>query len=301
MCCLQGDVVIPKLREQPPELEQLYTEDNLCGKEFQANICQYNSALAMVSLGVKIDWHVTDGHGPYVFKIQGALHHNAGSLLPAVGEQPSYAQLYLYDSEQALNARMTRNSGLNWHTMAILQGVLYQHNHFVRLYKQAWQIMSTIPPDQEQKLRLIFNPETDQQWFNLPTATEMAAIIPAESNNGTTSYRDIILTHMDGNLERIHEGQPAYQPLHYVLLFPCRELGWHDRIPRSLHNQPNVNVANPDADPEHKKIVLVSGSTMPIDFIPDQMSQILSSVQASCFNNILLMHGQQLISQGCHF
>jgi hypothetical protein len=52
-------------------------------------------------LGVTVDKTVLDGHGPYVFKIQGALYHNVGSLLPEAGKDPIYAQLYFYSSEEA--------------------------------------------------------------------------------------------------------------------------------------------------------------------------------------------------------
>ena len=34
-----------------------------------------------------------------------------------------------------------------------------------------------------------------------------------------------------GGLKRINEGHAAYAPLHYVLLFPRGELGWHRSIP----------------------------------------------------------------------
>ena len=47
-----------------------------------------------------------EGGGPYVFKVHGSLSHRAGSLLPAPNQPPVYAQLYIYDPDDALTYRM---------------------------------------------------------------------------------------------------------------------------------------------------------------------------------------------------
>jgi hypothetical protein len=47
---------------------------------------------AFTSLGAKIDTSVNKkGPGPYVFKINGQVHHRIGSLLPDEGAAPVYA------------------------------------------------------------------------------------------------------------------------------------------------------------------------------------------------------------------
>ena len=38
--------------------------------------------------------------GVYTFRIQGALHHSMGSLLPPPGERLRFAQVYLYNSAE---------------------------------------------------------------------------------------------------------------------------------------------------------------------------------------------------------
>ena len=48
------------------------------------------------------DLQPMEGGGPYVFKVHGSLSHHAGSLLPAPDQAPVYAQLYIYDPEDAL-------------------------------------------------------------------------------------------------------------------------------------------------------------------------------------------------------
>ncbi|CAG8614963.1 6624_t:CDS:2 [Gigaspora rosea] len=49
--------------------------------------------------------------------------------------------------------------------------------------------------------------------------------------------RDIILRLRGGPLECIHEGHPAYLPLHYVLLFPYSELGWHSELQQIVFDE----------------------------------------------------------------
>jgi hypothetical protein len=88
MCCLQGKIVLPLLHDLPVQLQRLYRTDEPQGQEFREHIRQYNNALAMTSLGADTggrlhqDRQINDGHGPWVYKVQGAMHHIIGSLLP---------------------------------------------------------------------------------------------------------------------------------------------------------------------------------------------------------------------------
>jgi len=71
---------------------------------------------------------------------------------------------------------------------------------------------------------------TDPQRYNIPTSDDVAIILPSDGMPEGDRH-DIILHLKGGGLKKIHEGQPAYAPLHYVLLFPRGELGWHWNIP----------------------------------------------------------------------
>ena len=54
-----------------------------------------------------------------MFKVQGRLYHCIGSLLPQPDSSPVYAQLYIYDPQEALDFRMNNaaNTTLNRQTM----------------------------------------------------------------------------------------------------------------------------------------------------------------------------------------
>ena len=109
ICCLQGRVNLPAFPEWPRELKRLF-HDHHDEQKFIENMHQYNSALAFTSLGVKI--HQFGGGVPASFCIHGALHHLMGSLVPPEGDAPSYAQLYIYDAQQATDLWHQRNPNL---------------------------------------------------------------------------------------------------------------------------------------------------------------------------------------------
>jgi len=122
------------LHEPPPELLQLLTGTDDVAKNFRKEIHHYNNALAMTSLGCKTDNSVNQGAGPYVFKVHGKLTHWAGSLLPAPNQHPTYAQLYIYDAQDALNYRMGHqaNSTLHHGTMQQLQDMLWHKHGYIQ-------------------------------------------------------------------------------------------------------------------------------------------------------------------------
>ena len=75
------------------------------------------------------------------------------------------------------------------------------------------------------------NLQQNQRTHNLPTAEEIAVIIPEDGVHHALDNRDVVLRARGGRLERISQNSPSYAALHYVLLFPKGENGWHPRIP----------------------------------------------------------------------
>ena len=127
---------------------------------------------------------------------------------------------------------MRNNSTGNQQIMSLLQSVL-ENNPMTGIFKSAYEILwsQNHIPQPHVKLRLAQTPGTDPCRYNLPTAQEVSVIMPGQGDDvdGNT-YRDIILHLRDGPFRRINELNPLYLPLHYVLLFPRGELGWHTNI-----------------------------------------------------------------------
>ncbi|KAG2047510.1 hypothetical protein BDR06DRAFT_1030622, partial [Suillus hirtellus] len=122
------------------------------------------------------------GSGPNAFHIHGALYHFMGSLMPPEGVQPSYAQLYIYDTEKATEFCTYHfgNKNFDHNCLRVLYNMLFRHHPYASLCKQAYQVMHKKPPEQhtEVQVRIHFQQGTDGQRYNLPTANEIAAILP---------------------------------------------------------------------------------------------------------------------------
>lgn len=228
-CCNKGAISLPAPEQPPFGLKHLFDGQTPQAREFRANIRQYNAALAFTSLGVSID-NLLPGAGPYVFRIHGELCHRIGSLLPAEGVPPQYAQLYIHDPQAAFELRMQRNANLSPDTMALLQRIIADNHAYVDVYRHAHEVWVLHGGAAELEVRLHFDAATDDpRRYNLPTTDEVAVVIPGDGEQPAAS-RDIVLHSRGGALQRIGDDHPAYACLHYVLFFPHGDHGWHRNL-----------------------------------------------------------------------
>ena len=105
-------------------------------------------------------------------------------------------------------------------------------NPFVPLHKQAYRIMQEAPPDLQPNIRvsIVLQLGDDRRRYNLPTVNEVAAIMPGSGEEDVDYNRDIVLRYTHGGLRHISHLNPLYHPLHYVLLFPNGDQGYHTHI-----------------------------------------------------------------------
>ena len=96
---------------------------------------------AFTSFGVNIDSTTGDSHGPYVFKIGGQIHHLMGSLLPIDNNFPKFAKLYIYDTENEIQNKMSSyifddaSKNFTESITKLLIEMLGQTNKLVRLFQ----------------------------------------------------------------------------------------------------------------------------------------------------------------------
>ena len=92
-CCLDGQIVLASLKEASPTLYTFLTTKDANNTPYVDKIRAYNSILAFTSLGANIDEELANAReGVYTFRIQGALYHQIGGLLPKdKGMHPTYA------------------------------------------------------------------------------------------------------------------------------------------------------------------------------------------------------------------
>ncbi|GAU47108.1 hypothetical protein TSUD_403410 [Trifolium subterraneum] len=217
LCCHGGKSELPLL-EEPPQLLQhlLFNRVSSDSKNYQAHTRIYNSMFAFTSPGMQLNDQNLRGKGPPTLRIQGQVCHRIGSLLPEEGEQPKFAQLYIYDTKNEISNRMQifrSNKEIDEQIVYKLKSMLDEHNR-----------------------------KTDGRIYNKPTVSEVAAFIVGDVHTG--SQRDIVMHKKSGHLQRINEFHPSYLAFQYPLIFPYGEDGFRSGIQHRFRHQTEITKRN---------------------------------------------------------
>ena len=243
-CCANGKAILRSVTPIPDVIANLLRNNDQISKKLKKNIRAYNSALSFTSMNAELDRAYANSRGgAYAFRIHGSVHHMISSVLvpdatptttPEVIQQPKFAQIYIFDSENELQNRMNvaGNSNVNESTMLILQQMMHDLNPFVRHFKTMKEL-SDEQPKGISEMRMIFRSEgtPDNRRYNNPTASEIGVLIVGGDDEGDCEpkNRDIVLRlkGSDNALSRINEIHQHFDPLQYVLMFPHGDSGWH--------------------------------------------------------------------------
>jgi len=246
-CCKHGDVIVERMRALPEPLNTLMTGQDSQSRLFRQHIRRWNTLFAFTSISCNANARTgTTGQGLQLFQIHGAIYHQKGPLVPPGGRDALFSQIYLYNPVEAAQARYARAPTLDVTIIESLTRMLQQVCSYIQLYLTVRERFAQLS-EQEPDLRIILNPElslivesgADMRRETLPTANEVALILPGEYGRG--GFRDIVLAERvngevpDNGLTIINSNHASYLPLHYVLLFPYGEPGWH--WARTLENQ----------------------------------------------------------------
>jgi hypothetical protein len=234
-------VQLPPLAAAPPLLMELLRDP-----EFRRQIRAYNQAFAFTSIGtscnargtfgpVNQDESVAGQRGVYTYRIQGAMGHYLGSLLPYIDARtqqptpPKFAQIYIVDPDMEQRALRRRDifSGLDPVALGDIEAVMAEHNPFVQQFITCGEIMRERRARGEEIVDVRFRLHADRTQpgtHNLPTVSEVAVTMVDDGN--LAQPRDIILYARDHTLMRLYETHASYDPLQYPLLFPHGEMGW---------------------------------------------------------------------------
>lgn len=79
------------------------------------------------------------------------------------------------------------------------------------------------------KLRIIGKRGNDGRRYNMPTASEVAALVVGDYDAANTE-RDVVVEERSGLLKRISVFEPSYLPLQYPLIFTRGENGFRRDI-----------------------------------------------------------------------
>jgi hypothetical protein len=206
----------------------------------------YNSVLAFTSFGAKVDELITGGLGPYSFRIQSELYHKIGSLCRAEGQRPQFAQLYIHDTKREHQNRHAVMPLLDPMTLDQLLTMMYNINPYVEVFKMARDMMATEGAPMDLKLCLIASRTKDARRYNVLMADEIVALMVGDGFEAVDRC-DVVLAQQVGPFQRISELHVGYMALHYPLLFPYGEDGWHPNILL------NGVVADAELDEDHAR------------------------------------------------
>ncbi|KAF8083384.1 hypothetical protein N665_0776s0009 [Sinapis alba] len=252
MCCLRGKIKLPALKEPPAYLHGLLTNDDGISKHFRDNIRAINMMFSFTSLGGKIDNSVNNGKGPRVFKLHGENYHLIGSVKPKKNEAAKFSQLYIHDTENEVQNRISALSGKNERSQIredLVEGIMEMlrlSNVHVKTFRNAMERFNDEAESEELSLVLIHTRLKDGRVYNLPTSSEVAALLVGDFQENMDK-RDIILEKNSGKLKRINELHPCYLPLQYPLIFPYGEDGFRLGIKNGFtginkKKKPNISI-----------------------------------------------------------
>jgi hypothetical protein len=239
ICCASGKVSLAPILEAPEPLRSLMSEDTPQSRNFLQNIRVYNSAFQMTSFGGN---EIREGAYMPTFKIQGQVYHLIGSLLPPLGQPPSFLQIYFVGDDQVqLGRRQHLFQDLEPDLLAALQTMLQNNNAYLISFKTAIESLPVDTPDFKIIIRADRCPAGEHPGrYNEPTVSEVAVLMVGDPSD----RRDIILSSREQGLKRIYETHRSYDALQYPLMFCRGEDGYNF----------NLNHVNPNTrQPTNKK------------------------------------------------
>ena len=104
-CCFQGKVSLPQIELPSRNGMELFGGNTAELCHFLENILHYNATMSMASWNATLSEHA--GRGPRVVTIHGQAYHLTAAQEAPEGQPPQYAQLYILDTNDALQQRVT--------------------------------------------------------------------------------------------------------------------------------------------------------------------------------------------------
>lgn len=241
-CCGQGQIRLPPIGaniERMGVLHQLLTGHDPRSEMFRREIHKYNNAFAFTSIGMKRDRSTEGQHGMYSIRAQGRIGHNIGSLLPQGNEPHCFAQIYLLDTERAVETRLQHHMirqqdttiGLDRSIVQDLQLFYQQHNYYASAYRTAHRRFLENPDVSAILIRQVTR-GPDSRCFNMPADSSEVAMVIVGDGERMDNGRDVMVHRHDRrHPEAVSELHPSFLPLHFPIIHPFGEQGWSMGIP----------------------------------------------------------------------
>ena len=269
ICCKQGKIDLPPLREPPPYLRNLLRSEGQDSVNFKENIRSYNSMFSFTSIGGAVDKEINTRKGPYVFRLHGQNYHHIGTLLPQGIDKPRFAQLYIYNTENEVENRISASrcndnkSTVDPNIVKELKIMLDDNNILAKTFRMARDRFQE-GDYHDYTLRILGK---RNGTHNLPSASEVAALVVRDPT-GESEGRDIVVEYKNMEPHRISEIHPKLMSMQYPLLFPYGEDGFKLEIPYKRRKE---------GDKSRKYVTMLDYYAYYLQQRPDQGMSLLTS------------------------
>ena len=233
MCCMNGRVALPCFKKPPPSLIKLLFKDDTDGLTFRKYIRSFNNALCLSSL--QCNERKFRGNFRPTLVFEGRAHQFLGPLVEKEHETPKFAQVWVHDpalqTAQRINNMFLPTTITEVEKEAVqrimetVQAELGEINPWIKDFRQIVEI-------QEEELgggKLVISAK-DRPAGAHPRTYNLAVSLAEVSVLTDCRPHDLVVTRRDGNLEVVSEQNSAALPLHFTLLVPHGDRGWHPEI-----------------------------------------------------------------------
>lgn len=161
-----------------------------------------------------------------------------GSLKSKDSQTPKLYQLYVYDTDDEIQNRMSavpRSDVLDPDIVEGLLNMLDENNKLAEGFRYARDRLN-LPDTDEFSLLLVSSKSASGKPNQVGPSNEVDALVVGDSDD-TCPFRDIVVEIKQRFLKRVFKTCKHFIQLQYPLLFPYRDDGFHLNIP--LHNKKN--------------------------------------------------------------
>ncbi|KYN16225.1 DNA repair and recombination protein pif1, mitochondrial [Trachymyrmex cornetzi] len=245
-CCNHGAVYLESLPQSPQFLHCLFNNNHAKSNNFFQHIRTYNSSFSFASFNANLVNFSNRRPGPYCFKIQGQIYYQINTALYAAqNENPSYGQLFIIDSNEAINYRLIENSELDLEIIQNLERIMREFN----IFAQSYQMMGEELENQRQleiesgellpELQLLFTlkPGIDRRRYNTQKTNEVAAVFRTTADGEIPESYVTIRNRNTKTLQNVSTMDPNVEPWIYPLFYPYGTQGWHCNLTKLNSNK----------------------------------------------------------------
>nr|GMC92523.1 replication protein A 70 kDa DNA-binding subunit E-like [Ipomoea batatas] len=185
-CCRSGEIKLVS-NAMPCVLKNLFTGCDEASKNFMNCVRTYNNTFAFTSLGIHN--HDKDlcrrNKGIYTFRVQGQMYHLIDDLIPH-GHSPRNLQLYFFDTDAEVDNRVGYTNRLDRSIVSDLVELMSQNP-----YAQFFRSLKDVKFGDDFVISLNSTTSLDQRVYNLPTASQVAAIWLENDSDKVPNNRSI--------------------------------------------------------------------------------------------------------------